>query len=233
MVQRGNYGSAKTVTFTPAAAGTYTARVYVKDASGTAVNLTGGKVTVAASPLTIGSITANTASAATGATITWTASASGGVGTLQYCFYIFKDGKILERGSYGSARTYSFKATAAGTYTARVYVKDASGTAINKTSGNTAVAAAITISSVKSSVASTVHGNPVTWTAAASGGSGSLQYCFYVFKDGKVVQRGSYGSARTLTYTPAAAGKYTVRVYVKDAAGTVATLDNAAAVTVS
>ena len=233
VVQRGNYGSAKSVTFTPAAAGVYTARVYVKDASGTAVNLTGGKVTVASSPLTIGSITANTASAATGATITWTASASGGTGTLQYCFYIFKDGKILERGAYGTARTYSYTPTAAGTYTARVYVKDASGTAVNKTSGNTVVAAAITISSVKSSVASTVHGNPVTWTAAASGGSGSLQYCFYVFKDGKVVQRGAYGSARTVTYTPTAAGKYTVRVYVKDAVGTVATLDNAAAVTVS
>ena len=232
-IQKGSYGSARTVTFVASAAGTYTARVYVKDSSGTAVNLTGGKVTVAGSPLSIGSITANTASVAPGATITWTATASGGAGTLQYCFYIFKDGKILERGSYGTARTYSYKATAAGTYTARVYVKDASGTAVNKMSGNTVVAAAITISSVKPSVSSTLHGNAVTWTATASGGAGSLQYCFYVFKDGKVVQRGAYGTARTFTYTPATAGKYTVRVYVKDSAGTVATLDNAAAVTVS
>ena len=58
--------------------------------------LNGGKVSVVSTPLTIGSITANTASAAPGATITWTASASGGAGTLQYCFYVFKDGKIAD-----------------------------------------------------------------------------------------------------------------------------------------
>ena len=233
VVQRGSYGTARTYSYKATAAGVYTARVYVKDSSDTSVSLNGGKVSVVSTPLTIGSITANTASAAPGATITWTASASGGAGTLQYCFYVFKDGSVVQRGSYGTARTYSYKATAAGVYTARVYVKDTAGTTAERMSGSTIVASAITVSSVKANVSSTMRGNAVTWTATASGGVGTLQYCFYVFKDGKVVQRGSYGTARTFTYTPTAAGQYTVRVYVKDTVGTEATKDNAAAVTVS
>ena len=94
-------------------------------------------------------------------------------------------------------------------------------------------AAALAVGSVTASKSSVPKGTSVTWTASASGGTGSLQYCFYVFKDGKVVQRGTYGTARTCSYTPTAAGKYTVRVYVKDSAGTVVTKDNAAPVTVS
>ncbi len=227
VVQRGSYGSANTVTFTASSAGVYYARVYVKDASGTAVSLNSANTTVA-SPVAITSLKANKTSAAPGAAITWTAAASGGAGTLQYCFYIFKDGTVVQRGSYGTAKTVTFTASSAGVYTARVYVKDASGNAVSLNSAGTTVSAPLAISSIKSSVSSTMVGNAVTWTATATGGSGTLQYCFYIFKDGKIQERGEYGAARTRTFTPTSAGTWTVRVYVKDASGTVLELTGGA-----
>ncbi len=225
VIQRGDYGTAKTVTYTPPAPGAYTARVYVKDATGASVNLLSAATTVTGAPLTVSSVKASPSTVSIGDTVTWTATASGGSGTLRYCFYIFKDGAVIKRGNYGAARTFSYTPAEAGTYTARAYVKDATGTAVNLMSaGVTVRALPLTVSSVKASPSTVSIGDTVTWTATASGGSGTVKYCFYIFKDGKILQRGDYGTARTVSYAPAETGTYTVRVYVKDAAGTVVNL---------
>jgi hypothetical protein len=94
---------------------------------------------LAAEPLSVTGIKANKTTASTGESITWTATATGGTGTLRYCFYVFKDGAIAERGAYGTSRTYTYTPAAAGAYTVRVYVKDAAGTAIFTTSAATVV----------------------------------------------------------------------------------------------
>ena len=208
----------------------------MKDAAGTVVNLDkAGSVTVAAAPPVISGVTVNKTSATVGDTLTWTASASGGSGILQYCFYVFKNGSVVERGSYGTAKTYSYQAAAAGTYTVRVYVKDSSGTTVSlDNAGRVTVSAAPpVISGVTVNKTSADVGDTITWTAAASGGSGTLQYCFYVFKDGSVTERGSYGTTTTYSYQPTAAGTYTVRVYVKDTSGSTVTMDQAGSVKVS
>ena len=85
--------------------------------------------------LAVTSVTADKTSAAPGETITWTASASGGSGTLKYCFYVYKDGTAVQKGSYGTARTCSYTPTAPGTYTVKVFVKDGAGTSASKTGG--------------------------------------------------------------------------------------------------
>ena len=236
VIERGSYGTAKTYSYKPTAAGTYTVRVYVKDPSGNSVSLdNAAAVTVSAAPPTITGVTANKTAVAAGPPITWTASASGGTGTLQYCFYVFKDGKIAQRGNYGVANTYTYAPGAGGVYTVRVYVKDSKGltATLDNAAAVTVSAAPPAITGVTASRTTANVGDSVTWTASASGGTGTLQYCFYVFKDGKIAQRGSYGTAKTYTYTPAAAGTYTVRVYVKDAYGTVVTLDHAGMVRVT
>ena len=176
-----------------------------------------------AADLKVNSISADKPSAAVGQKITWTATASGGTGSYRYCFYVFKDNKILERGSYGTANTYSYTPTAGGSYTVRVYVKDSANTVVNKMStaitvANAPIAVSLTVDKARAAV-----NEKVTWTVSASGGTGSFQYCFYLFKDGKIKERGSYGAAKTKAYTPTEAGTYTVRVYVKDSAGTVKT----------
>ena len=58
---------------------------------------------------------------------------------MQYCFYLFKDGKILVRGEYGTAKTYSYQAAAPGTYTVRVYAKDGSAAALQLEGGQVTV----------------------------------------------------------------------------------------------
>ncbi len=223
-VKKGTYGTGKTFSYKIGAAGTYTAKVFVKDSSGTAVNKTGGTVTVGASaPVTISSITANKSSANVGDTITWTAAASGGSGTLQYCFYIMKDGTTVKKGTYGTVKTFSYKVGAAGTYTAKVFVKDNSGTAVNKTGGTVTVGASapLSIASVTANKSKANVGETITWTANnAAGGSGTLQYCFYIYKDGATVYKGSYGTGKSVSYKVASAGTYTAKAFVKDAAGT-------------
>ena len=228
---KGSYGTAKTFTYTPASVGSYTVKAFVRDGAGTTVSLMSGATAVTAAPLSITSVTANKSSATVGQAITWTATATGGSGTYQYCFYIFKDGAVVEKGSYGSAKTYTYTPTAPGSYTARAYVKSGS-TSVNKTSGATAgTAAPLSITSVTANKSSATVGQAITWTATAAGGSGTYQYCFYIFKDGAVVQKGSYGSAKTYTYTPTAPGSYTARAYVKIGSTSVNKMSGATTVT--
>ena len=231
-VYKGAYGTAKTFTYTPTEAGSYTAKVFVKDGAGASASKTSAAVTVtAATPITISSVTADKTTANVGDSITWTTTATGGTGTLQYSFDVYKDGAVISRGSYGTANTYTYKATEAGSYTVEAFVKDGTGTAVSKTSTAVTVTKAvtpITISSITADKTSAVAGESITWTAEATGGSGTLKYCFYVYKDGQTVQKGSYGTAKTYTYTATEAGSYSVKVFVKDGVGTAASKMSAA-----
>ena len=238
ILERGAYGAANTYTFTAAAAGTYTVRVYAKDSANRVITLDkAAPVTVTTNaPLVITGVAADKPSAVPGEAIIWTAAAYGGSGRLQYCFYVFQNGKVVERGAYGTANVYRYVAPADGTYTVRVYVKDASGTVVTLDKAapvTVSTAAPLTVTGVTPSAASVNMGGSVTWTAAAAGGKSPLQYCFYVFKDGKIKERGAYGAANTYTCALTETGTWTVRVYVKDASGTVVTLDNAGTVTVA
>ena len=212
-----SYSTAKSFSYTPTEAGTYKARVYVKDADGTKVNKLSAAVTVA--PLTLSSVKADKTSAGVGATITWTASASGGTGTLRYYFKLYKDGTKLTARAYSTVNTFSYTPTEAGSYKVRVYVKDADGTKVSKLSAVVTVAP-LTLSSVKADKTSADTEEKITWTATASGGSGTLKYYFILYKDGSKIATRSYSTAKSFSYTPAEAGTYKVRVYVKDADGT-------------
>ena len=66
-------------------------------------------------------------------------------------------------------------------------------------------------------------GEAITWTGATTGGTGTLQTGFRIYRDGTLVMKGSYGTSKTVTYTPTEAGTYTAKFYVKDSAGTVVT----------
>lgn len=183
--------------------------------------------------LAVTSVTADKTSAAPGENITWSVAASGGSGTIKYCFYVYKDGATIQKGSYSTAKTFSYTPAEAGSYSVKAFVKDGSGTAKTLTGGAvtvTAGTAAIVVKTLTVSKTSASAGTTVTWTASASGGSGTLKYCFYVYKDGTAVQKGSYGTARTCSYTPTAPGTYTVKVFVKDGAGTSASKTGGACV---
>ena len=73
---------------------------------------------------TVSGVTPDTTLAWSGETVTWTANASGGYQGLQYCFYLFVNGKIRTRGEWQTSNTFSHQVDAWNTYTVRVYVKD-------------------------------------------------------------------------------------------------------------
>ena len=178
LIQKGGYSTAKTVTYTPDAAGIWKVKAFVKDSSGTAVSLVGGEVTVGSNePLTVKSLTADKSPAKVGDKITWTASATGGTGTLKYCFYVYNGSTVVQKGTYGTAKTFSYTPTEAGTYKAKVFVKDGAGTVLNKTDGAVTVGSntPLTLSSVKADKTSAKVGDTITWTASATGGTGTLK----------------------------------------------------------
>ena len=220
VVEKGSYTTGKTYSYTPTAAGTYKARVYVKDGSNPAISKVSGAVTVTA-PLAVTSITADKTSANVGEAITWTASAGGGSGTLKYCFYIYQGSTVVEKGSYTTGKTYTYTPTAAGTYKAKVFVKDTASHTTSKVSGNTTVAAAapLAIASITADKTTANVDEKITWTAEASGGIGTLKYCFYYYKNGVYDGSSGFITRNYAAYRPTAAGSYKCKVVVKDADG--------------
>ncbi len=173
----------------------------------------------AATALAVSSVKADKTSANVGSTVTWTATASGGFGTLKYYFNVYKDGTKVASRAYSAANTFSYTPAEAGNYKVRVYVKDADGTKVSKLSAAVTVAP-LALSSVKADKTSANVGEAVTWTASASGGTGTLKYYFILYKDGSRIATRSYSTAKTFSYIPTEPGTYKVRVYVKDADGT-------------
>ena len=170
----------------------------------------------AATALAVSSVKADKTSANVGATVTWTATASGGSGTLKYYFNVYKDGTKVASRAYSAANTFSSTPAEPGTNQVRVYVKDAAGAKVNKLS-SAVTAAPLALSSVKADKTSVSVGAAVTWTASASGGTGTLKYYFILYKDGSRIATRSYSTAKTFSYIPTEPGTYKVRVYVKDA----------------
>ena len=132
------------MSYTAAEAGSYSAKVFVKDSGGSAASRMSAALTVgssASAPLAITGITANKTSASAGDTITWTAAVTGGSGTLRYCFYVYKDGAVVLNTGYGSAKSVSYTAAEAGSYSVKLFVKDSGGSAVSKMSAACIVAA--------------------------------------------------------------------------------------------
>ena len=214
------YSTKNTFSYAPKGAGTFKVKVYVKDAADAKVNKTSTGVTVTSAAPTISSVKAGISSAYAGETITWTATASGGTGTLKYYFILYKDGKKIKTRSYSTARTFSYTPAEAGSYKVKVYVKDSTGAKSYKTSGKIAVTLGPpAILSVKAGKTSSAVGEKITWTAKAVGSEQPLKYYFVLYKNGKKIKTQAYSTKSTFSYTPKGAGTYKVKVYVKDATG--------------
>ena len=223
------YGSSVKASYKAEEAGSYSAKVFVKDGIGHAASRTGGSIDVTdqaeqpAEPLAIAGITADKTSAGAWDTIAWTAEVTGGSGTLRYCFYVYKDGAVVLSTGYGSAARVSYTATEAGSYAAKVFVKDGTGNAVSRVSESVTVtgqtAAALTVTDISADKTGAGAGETITWTATVAGGSGTLRYCFYIYKDGAVVLNTGYGSTKSVSYTAVETGSYSVKVFVKDGAG--------------
>ena len=188
-------------------------------------------------PIVINSLVSNVASPATaGTSVSWTASASGGSGNLQYQFLRMgpdTGGAYVVAQNYGSSATWTWATTSAmaGTNTIMLNVRnaDGSGTVSKSVAFTVQVVAALVINSFTPSPATATAGTSVVWTAAVSGGSGSgYQYQFTRIgpdTGGTSVVAKAYSTSNSWSWATTAAmvGSNTVAVAVKDSAGATAT----------
>ncbi len=142
--------------------------------------------------------------------------AEGGIGNTQYKFEIYKGSKLVGSSEYLANNTFTYKASSAGTYTFKVYVKDEHNVEVSKTKKFTFVSKALSLK-----ISKRVAKKKVTLTASASGGLKSYKYK-YVIKNakGKVIKKTGYISKKKLTWKPTKKGTYKVTITVKDSTGT-------------
>jgi len=229
-----DWGTGNSFTWTPGASdvGAYTLQAWVRNAGSTgdpdswkALDFSISNSAAAQ----IQSVTANRSfPSGTGTAITWTAIASGGsAGPLQYRFWRYNNtsGSWTLAQDYSASNTYTWTPGYgdAGSYTLQVWVRSAGSTASYEawlaTSTFSIVRSAVTVTSfVASQTFPSAPGTAIAWTAAATGGSGTLEYKFYRYKYGSgwTLVR-DYGASNTYTWTPGSAetGDYVLQVWVR------------------
>jgi hypothetical protein len=232
MVQ--DYGVGNIWNWTPAAVGSYSIQVYARNSgSGSAVEAR-GSITfdiISIQPASSVALMANKTSPrvlASAGTVTFTANAAGGSGTYEYKFWI-KDSitnawTVVK--DYGAGNTWTWTPTAAASYTIQVYARNAGSTSAVEARGSvtfdiTSVqpASSVTLTASKASPQTLAGAGTITFTANASGGSGTYEYKFWI-KDNitntwSVVQ--AYSALNTWSWTPAAAATYTIQVHARNA----------------
>jgi len=119
----------------------------------------------------------------------------------------------------------TFKPATAGTYTIRTKVKDSKGTVVSKDLTVKAVKALTNASTL--SATSITLGKSITITGKATGVTTPYKYAAYYKKSTSTeyTKIRDYSTTTTMTFKPAAAVSYDVRVKVKDAKGTVKNKD--------
>jgi len=245
-VTAANWQTSRTFTWTPTAAevGVWEIVLWVKDAStpasqntyGYAAYVNAGPVQVVA-PLAVTS-TSSPAVVVYGTTITWTATATGGTpGTIQYTVGHQLAGTtnwLPSPSVFQSSNVLTWTPTAAdvGTWAIGIGVKDVNtpanapyGVSASTLPGTVRVVAPLSVS-ITPSPASSVYGNPITWTATPSGGdSATIQYAFFRRRAGTAtwtpdVTAPAWQTSNQFTWTPALADEggqpWEIIVWAKD-----------------
>jgi hypothetical protein len=228
-------------------AGSYDIVIWAKDGN-TPANANTYGYAVSCSPGTIQVITPPTVTGTTspstspyGATISWTATASGGdASSMRYAIFRRRAGTSawtpdVTNPSWQSGRTFSWTPTSAdvGTWEVFIWIKDAYTPSNMNTYGHAAwynagnvdvtTPAPVTVTGTGSPSTSPA-GTTISWTATASGGvPGTYQYAFFRKRAGAStwtpdVTAANWQSSRTMTWTPSAAdvGTWEIIIWVKD-----------------
>ena len=148
-------------------AGSYTVEVTVTDSIGETYS---ASVTVTINNNPSVSVSSSQNPTDVGNSVTFTASESGGTGTISYEWYV-------NGASDGSGSTLDYSFSSPGSYTVEVIVTDSDGHTASSSITETVYSdPSVTISSSQNP---TDVGNSVTFTASPSGGSGSYSYQWY------------------------------------------------------
>jgi hypothetical protein len=230
MVQ--DYSPNNTFTWTPGISegGTYNLQVWVRSTGSSTIfqawRAFNNFVIIGPQAVKVTSFTANVAfPSPVFAPITWTATATGGVGPLLYQFWRLRQGVGWTLAQdYSTLNTYSWTPVEAdaGTYVLQVWVKSAlSPDAFDawSSTGNFQISPSgpVQITGLTSStMLPTTVGTPITWSATATGGSPPVQFKF-LLRDGSGAWSAlqDYSSVSNVTWTPLLAGVYVLQVWAR------------------
>ncbi len=222
------YGPTNQAVWTPSQAGTYSLQVWVRGTGVTAAYeawRNTDPLTITDNQVQVTSFhTSETFPVAPGTSVTWSATATGGTGPLQYEFWELNQDtgvwSVLQ--AYSAASQVTWTPDAVGNYTFQVWVKSQGspaafeawqGTPSVRVSGASVSVTGLTASSAFPLTA----GTPVQWTATATGGTLEYQFWVYDVASGTWTVPQSYGASNTLTWTPPAPGSYSLQVWVREA----------------
>jgi len=228
------YGSSDSFTWTPTTADTYAIQVWVRrrgmtPAAGYEAYKSSGYFQIANSAVTITSMWADrSAPVGTNGPITWTVTATGGPGPLQYQYYMYDTTRetwvVLKPWSGATSVTWTPNTDDIGTYAAQVWVRkqgttsgyDAYASTGFFTVANTMPAAGIVTVDTGTNARA---GAPITLSVQASGGPGLLEYKFvrYAYATGAwtVVQDYSWDPTFAWTPLPGDEGSYGFQVMIR------------------
>ncbi len=221
-----DYTPVNTFSWTPAATGRHALQVWVRT-RGTTIPYQGyassnyfdvtNALPISGLRLTPGITPPLTA----GRPMTWTASASGGVGPLQYAFRLYDPGtgwQTLQ--DYSSRQTLTWRPSVAGTYAVEVSVRSTGSPAAAEGSASTGLFSVLPVAPAVTGVKTSLPlplptGVPVVWTAEAAA-SAPLEYQYWLFSpwEGWTITK-PYGPARDWTWTPSLPGRYALQVWVR------------------
>ncbi len=218
------FGTSKSESFTPGSEAVFDIRIYVRDSTGATVSK---DYTLTVTPKLKNKSTISATTVSKGVTVTLVGKASGGTSPYTYAYYyktfdntVWRQivepytGQVKVRFTPGSAKDYNLK----------VIAKDSSGKTDEVVFDLDVRPAAVLSNRSTVSATSVSAGTAVTFAGKAFGGEGIYTFAYYY----KPTSRSSwtkiadFSEARTKSFTPAA-GKYDLRVDVRDGASKIAT----------
>jgi N-acetylmuramoyl-L-alanine amidase len=227
-----DYSASNTFTWTPAEAGTYYLQARVRLAGSTIPyhGWAGGGTTTINPPaaVSISSFTSNVSfPQPAGAAVTFTTTASGGVGPLQYQFWLQDpiSGYSIVR-EYSSTNTYTWTPLRPGNYTMHIWVRSAGSTAAWQavsSSGSFTVNGVVpyVLSLTADKPLPVAVNTPLVWTAQAARGTTPLEYQFWRGgTTGKTLVQ-DYSSSATYSWTPTTTDNWVyLEVWVREQGST-------------
>jgi hypothetical protein len=199
--------SAKTLACTPTGTGTYSVTVSITDSNGYTV--TSGPVTLVISPaLGTPPLSASVSALDVGQPITFSVTPAGGSGSYLFAWSGVPRGCV----SVDSVSLTCVPSTN-GTYSTAVTITDTNGVSVTSSPLTITVSPALAIRSFAVSSGTADLGQNVTFSVAAMGGAGPLNYTW------SGLPSGCASAASSFSCTPTAVGTFSVSVRVSDGNG--------------
>jgi Metallo-peptidase family M12 len=158
-----------------------------------------------------------------GTSATWTVAASGGMSPFTYKFLVHDGSQWSVAQDWSGSNTWTWTPAIAGTYSFQVWVRNAASSAAYDAwlaAGPVSVTgvAPLTLTALSPSLSFPVIANtPVTWTAAAVGGTAPYTYKFWVFNGSSWTMGQDWSSSNTWIWQPSVSGTYNFQAWARNA----------------